>query len=1632
MDYTDIFCQAVDTIVSQRLSSISYDITKICTIIDNSQRHNGKYTVTADGVLNFEAYSEKTTYLVGDKVRVTIPNGDYSQEKFIESKYSTKDNLKPITYISPLDSVLDTSGNLIDSSKIEGLRANGANVKGQGDKPVPEKILLYNIDFTKSKYSDIQNNDLYSTLFIKADFRCLLSEYRIRSGSYGVAFEITVDQGGVETQKFASLDIDDMFGNPYSFSLWSTQEKKFDIKDIGIIKNINLYFYQGGDFSYLDNETKELKYFDESSFLEGFYNILIKNIYVGLGSEVSLVEDDIFQLYTPNELTYDSNDLQKNIGYYWFNKSDENEYLGFSDGVYIDENNLGYYNYDEINYLETKKTDTRLLAQKGKKNIPIDENGLELAADVEEITEIINKAHKYWNTDTYNLIKLIQNKCKDIAANEDMASIFKELLDVSDGKIRTLGEQLETRLGWLTNKYNDILADTSKSDYQKPESLDKYDKVPELNDKGTEYKMHLYISETLENMLLSLEKFLKDFGDIVDTKYKGFKDIYQTYKIRIGNREDRTGNISQVLAYKEQYESLIDNNKTILDELILNGQQEEYQAKDFSVYDNKYCLYWFKYEPNYYDTTEYAFLGRNWKRLEEKTNVGLPTTYDEVRNEIQYLPKKPNAEESFLSFDCDLILPSEKITAVLFYNHQIIKASNVIEFINNEQAEDTTIIDQVSAIRIEHGENSSASYQLYGIDNQLLNFADRNKKRNLRVRYNGVDKTDEALIGTQIYWYVPKNSTMLSYNIKELTDLGFSITENDSEIPLDKQGYASFYKIIEDESDTIFQYKIENYYSPSFSQNHIICKVITGDFSAEAATYFTFNSYGTNGTNYSLCIEPTTEQSAVIAPGSGEESGSLVLKVNVYDYNNEPIDTSDITPILNWFGCSGYSCASDNGLEKIVISRENDCRYGVLSATVPISTEEDNNYELTSYYPIAYSSASYYIEGATNIIYDTSGANPSYYKEPFKIFYNYNDIENGIVAGQEITNVEWKIIYYDKDGAIKTPDVLSASFMPKIKVYKNQYYLQAANTYVGDVACYPVVVCKVKTEDDSGEKLWHQSIFITQNRWGSSLLNNWDGNLTIDEKNGLILSNMVGAGRKNEDDNTFSGVLMGDVEAKADVNDNATGIGLYGYHHGAQSFNFSVDGTGFLGKSGAGRIYINGDHGYIKSGNWDGSFRVGNKGSEISKPGTKGTFLDLTNGHIDAANFKLTSNGINLNSTPTEEENYLLIGNQENEYIKYTGKNELIIKVSKLEISGTNKDIKDYIDSQDTVLDNSFNYEKVFNRLTDNGNIKGIFMQNNQLYINANYIKTGVITSENNNMTINLNNGEISAKSFSLDSTYLDISKEGKITATEADIKGKITATSGEFTGSISGSKISGGTITGGTISGGSISGATISGGSLSISSSGASFSVNGDGVLTAKGCYIEGNGTFGGTITSNNANITGGYLKVGNNFEVKSDGTLTATGGKIGGWIISGTSLSSPGLVLYSSNPNGVPSLEITGNGYINVASYIRLSGNTGKIYIGNGNKHLFFSTAGTLRLSEGFFEAPGISVTNLHTNEISVIGTISNDELGIGTWCPLTISSAVEINGVGNAAATEETYLSLGGVKITPTQLRKLLALI
>lgn len=86
MDYNEIICEAIDTIVQERLKSLNFNRTVTCIIIDNSQRNKGKYRVQY-GSMTFYAYSENIEYENNEAVQVLIPNGDYSAQKLILSKY---------------------------------------------------------------------------------------------------------------------------------------------------------------------------------------------------------------------------------------------------------------------------------------------------------------------------------------------------------------------------------------------------------------------------------------------------------------------------------------------------------------------------------------------------------------------------------------------------------------------------------------------------------------------------------------------------------------------------------------------------------------------------------------------------------------------------------------------------------------------------------------------------------------------------------------------------------------------------------------------------------------------------------------------------------------------------------------------------------------------------------------------------------------------------------------------------------------------------------------------------------------------------------------------------------------------------------------------------------------------------------------------------------------------------------------------------------------------------------------------------------------------------------------------------------------------------------------------------------
>ena len=108
--------KAIDIIAGARVSEMAFDKTLTCKIVDNSRADKGEYTVT-DGSTLFVAYSSDASYEKDDQVYVSVPNGDMSKQKMITGKYIESENSTYFTYISPMKTYIDITGNLVPNDK---------------------------------------------------------------------------------------------------------------------------------------------------------------------------------------------------------------------------------------------------------------------------------------------------------------------------------------------------------------------------------------------------------------------------------------------------------------------------------------------------------------------------------------------------------------------------------------------------------------------------------------------------------------------------------------------------------------------------------------------------------------------------------------------------------------------------------------------------------------------------------------------------------------------------------------------------------------------------------------------------------------------------------------------------------------------------------------------------------------------------------------------------------------------------------------------------------------------------------------------------------------------------------------------------------------------------------------------------------------------------------------------------------------------------------------------------------------------------------------------------------------------------------------------------------------------------
>ena len=287
--------EANSIITNKIIEGISFDKTITCNIIDDTYKKEGKYIVS-NGAQEFTAYSTVTNYSVNNTVYVTIPNGNYENQKIIIGK-KTSNTDKPFVFTTPFDTMVDLTGNTISSINWSAL----ANEKG--------------IRVKEGNTASFPNLSLasYTRLGISANFQTWIGE--AVTGNYGLKFILhtrtqnTVGIAKKETDKdyykYSDYDIylqvSDMYGNPYNFESYYNQQKVIDITDCGEIIGIDIELFQDGNF--VDAFGTAVPSID-SIDMRLFDNIFVKDIYICAGNDISEFNNDYVKLYTTEKTTY--------------------------------------------------------------------------------------------------------------------------------------------------------------------------------------------------------------------------------------------------------------------------------------------------------------------------------------------------------------------------------------------------------------------------------------------------------------------------------------------------------------------------------------------------------------------------------------------------------------------------------------------------------------------------------------------------------------------------------------------------------------------------------------------------------------------------------------------------------------------------------------------------------------------------------------------------------------------------------------------------------------------------------------------------------------------------------------------------------------------------------------------------------------------------------------------------------------------------------------------------------------------------------------------------------------------------------------------------------------------------------
>lgn len=541
------------------------------------------------------------------------------------------------------------------------------------------------------------------------------------------------------------------------------------------------------------------------------------------------------------------------------------------------------------------------------------------------------------------------------------------------------------------------LTDTTTLDYQKTTSktfdinmedmifINPYVTEGYCNQEKT-FNIKNFAPSAIQISVKQIENFLDEEDAQVssDSFFISFKEIYCTFGYECSNNLIGTQKLYAYSMDGLRYNSQSKNKK--LNARLIKFSQDDKKMLRGIIQDITDIAYngWGRYSPES-SYTDNIFKIMGYSLLTKRDDASGKETAIKKENGYYELPLNLNkgmSENKFI-----MSITSQPIT------------SNEVIFVNNDYVKNAELLDSIMGFsgKISDGRES---FNVYGLDNKLLNDFEENHIFYFIVSYNSVNDRHIKEKDT-ISWSFPESNTMIiPYPNSEKNS--YTVTVGEKIDGYDGYTAEHTYRI---------PFKIKNIYNQNFVNNTITCNFKFTDDSGHSQTAsisktLLFGFSGSEGSKYIYNLELYKGTEKIQSIYSGEtDFKNYGLKLKVYDYNMDSIETSNLyTFKYKWFSESDSSFMPitddpkkvENFLKKfkdiqkpqdriIVIQCFNNADQKIVSVSYhPVGTIHDKNYN---------NQTSYLLEGCKTIVYDTLGIKPYYYKGAYK-FYKNSAIES--------------------------------------------------------------------------------------------------------------------------------------------------------------------------------------------------------------------------------------------------------------------------------------------------------------------------------------------------------------------------------------------------------------------------------------------------------------------------------------------------------------------------------------------------------------------------------------------------------------------------------------------------------------